>query len=128
MNALSLAASKKLISSCHDCSEGGLAVAAAEMAFSGGYGMALNLSAVATEGSICRNDTLLFSESNTRFVVEVRPEHQVQFEGIVKDIPYGLLGKVIREPVFTIYGLDNKPVVNESIYDLKEAWQAPLRW
>ncbi|WP_295104080.1 AIR synthase-related protein, partial [uncultured Candidatus Kuenenia sp.] len=81
MNALSLAASKKLIRSCHDCSEGGLAVAAAEMAFSGGYGMALNLSAVATEGSICRNDTLLFSESNTRFVVEVRPEHQVQFEG-----------------------------------------------
>ncbi|OQZ03804.1 MAG: phosphoribosylformylglycinamidine synthase II [Candidatus Brocadia sp. UTAMX1] len=128
MNALSLAASKKLIRSCHDCSEGGLAVAAAEMAFSGGYGMALNLSAVATEGSICRNDTLLFSESNTRFVVEVRPEHQVQFEGIVKDIPYGLLGKVIREPVFTIYGLDKKPVVNESIYDLKEAWQAPLRW
>ena len=90
--------------------------------------MALNLSAVVTEGTIHRNDTLLFSESNSRFVVEVQPEHQKQFEALVKDIPWGLLGMVTSEPRFKVYGQNNKLVVNENIYDLKEAWQSPLRW
>ncbi len=128
MKVLSQATQRRIVRSCHDCSEGGLAVAAAEMAFSGGFGMTLNLSAVATEGTIHRNDTLLFSESNTRFVVEVRPEHQKQFETMAKDIPHGLLGKVTPEPLFKVYGLNNKLIVQENIFDLKEAWQAPLRW
>jgi len=128
MNTISQATKQRIIRSCHDCSEGGLAIAASEMAFAGGYGMTLNLSAIITEGSIHRNDTLLFSESNTRFVVEVQPEHQKQFENILKDIPCGLLGKATTEPLLKIYGLNNKLIVNENIYDLKEAWQAPLRW
>jgi len=128
MDTLSQATEQRIIRSCHDCSEGGLAVAAAEMAFAGGCGMTLNLSAVVPEGSIHRNDTLLFSESNTRFIVEVRPEHQEQFETLVKDIPWGLLGNVTSEPTLKINGLSKKPVVNENIYDLKEAWQSPLRW
>jgi phosphoribosylformylglycinamidine synthase len=116
------------VRSCHDCSEGGIAVAAAEMAFAGGFGMTLNLSAVVTEGHINKNDTILFSESNSRFIVEVRPEHQQQFETLLKNIPCGLLGKVTAEPILKINGLNNKLVVNENIHDLKEAWQAPLRW
>jgi len=128
MNTISQATKQRIIRSCHDCSEGGLAVAAAEMAFAGGFGMTLNLSAVVTEGPINKNDTLLFSESNTRFIVEVRPEHHKQFETLVKDIPCGLLGKVIPEPLLKIYSLNNKLIVNKNIYDLKEAWQAPLRW
>ena len=128
MNTISQATKQRIIRSCHDCSEGGLAIATSEMAFAGGYGMTLNLSAVITEGSIHRNDTLLFSESNTRFVVEVRLEHQKQFETLVKDIPWGLLGKVTSEPILIINGLNNKTIINENIYDLKEAWQSPLRW
>ncbi|OHB97718.1 MAG: phosphoribosylformylglycinamidine synthase II [Planctomycetes bacterium RIFCSPLOWO2_12_38_17] len=128
MDTLSQATKLRLVRSCHDCSEGGIAVAVAEMAFAGGFGMTLNLSAIPTEGHIHRNETLLFSESNTRFVVEVRLEHQKQFENIVKDIPHGLLGKVSSAPFLKIYGLNNKLIINESILDLKEAWQSPLRW
>ncbi len=128
MHVVSQATSQRIIRSCHDCSEGGLAVAAAEMAFAGGYGMSLNLSGVVTEGPVHRNDTILFSESNSRFIVEVRPEHQKQFEPLMKDIPCGLLGKVTSEPLLKIYGLTNKLIVSENIYDLKDAWQAPLRW
>ena len=128
MNTLSQATKRRMVRSCHDCSEGGLAVAAAEMAFAGGFGMTLNLSAVVTEGTINKNDTILFSESNSRFIVEVRPEHQKQFETLLKNIPWGLLGKVTAEPILKINGLNNKLVVNENIHDLKEAWQAPLRW
>ena len=128
MNALSQATKRRMVRSCHDCSEGGLAVAAAEMAFAGGFGMTLNLSTVVTEGTINKNDTILFSESNSRFIVEVRPEHQKQFETLLKDIPCGLLGKVTAEPILKINGLNNKLVINENIHDLKEAWQSPLRW
>ncbi|MBI5678135.1 MAG: phosphoribosylformylglycinamidine synthase, partial [Planctomycetes bacterium] len=128
MNTISQATKQRIIRSCHDCSEGGLAVAAAEMAFAGGFGMTLNLSAVVTEGPINKNDTILFSESNSRFVVEVRPEHQKQFENIVKNISYGLLGKVTSEPILKINGLSKKTAINENIYDLKESWQSPLRW
>jgi len=128
LNTISQATKQRIIRSCHDCSEGGLAIAASEMAFAGGYGMILNLSAVVTEGSIHRNDTILFSESNTRFVVEVRPEHQKQFEILLKDIPWGLLGKVTSEPILKINGLNKKTIISENIYDLKEAWQLPLRW
>lgn len=128
MNALSRATGQRIVISCHDCSEGGLAVAAAEMAFAGGYGMALSLSAVAIDVPIHRNDTLLFSESNSRFVVEVRPEHQQQFEALMKGIPYGMIGQVISEPFLKIRGLNNKFIINENIYDLKESWQSPMRW
>lgn len=128
MDTLAIATDLRIVKSCHDCSEGGLAIAAAEMAFAGGYGMELHLSAVITDGPIHRNDTLLFSESNTRFIVEVKPEHQKQFEAILKDVPCGLLGKVTTEPLIRIHGLNNQPIVKEDIYDLKEAWQSPLRW
>ncbi|MDR4509232.1 MAG: phosphoribosylformylglycinamidine synthase subunit PurL [Candidatus Brocadiaceae bacterium] len=127
MNTLSQTTHRKIVRSCHDCSEGGLAVTAAEMAFAGGYGMILDLSMVPTDGLIQRNDLILFSESNTRFLVEVCPEHQKKFESTIKDLPHGLLGKVTAEPILKIYGLDNKPVINENIYELKEAWQSPLR-
>ena len=41
--AVTKAIDSGLIKSCHDLSEGGLAVAAAEMAFAGGYGLELDL-------------------------------------------------------------------------------------
>jgi phosphoribosylformylglycinamidine synthase len=128
MEALSKASGKGLVRACHDCSEGGLAVAAAEMAFSGGLGMELSLKDVPYEGDTERDDVLLFSESNSRFVVEVRPQDTGAFKKIFKGIPCGLLGKVRKDTTFVIKGLHGKPVVHEDIRWLKEAWQAPLRW
>jgi phosphoribosylformylglycinamidine synthase len=128
MNTLSQATKQRIVRSCHDCSEGGIAVAAAEMAFAGGYGMEINLSAVVTDVPIQRNDIVLFSESNSRFLVEVRPEHQEQFETLVKDIPCGMIGMVTIEPLLKINGLRGKLTIHENIYDLKKAWQSPLRW
>ncbi|HHT9126511.1 MAG TPA: phosphoribosylformylglycinamidine synthase subunit PurL [Candidatus Brocadiia bacterium] len=128
MNALSKATSKGLVRACHDCSEGGLAVAAAEMSFAGGLGMNLQLSKVTIDGSISREDEILFSESNTRFIVEVRPECQKKFEKILYGVPYGLIGKVVKDKTFTIRGKNNKILISENISDLKEAWQGPLRW
>ncbi|HHT9117998.1 MAG TPA: phosphoribosylformylglycinamidine synthase subunit PurL, partial [Candidatus Hypogeohydataceae bacterium YC38] len=104
MEALSKASGKGLVRACHDCSEGGLAVAAAEMAFSGGLGMELSLKDVPYEGDTERDDNLLFSESNSRFVVEVRPQDAGVFKKIFKGIPCGLLGKVRKDTTFVIKG------------------------
>ena len=68
--AVTKAIDQGIVKSCHDLSEGGLAVAAAEMAFAGGYGLEIDLGKVPGKDLI-RNDTVLFSESNSRFLIEV---------------------------------------------------------
>ena len=126
MNTLSAAISSGLVRSCHDCSEGGIGVAAAEMAFSGGYGMSLNISNIPTEEEITFDDFLLFSESNSRFLAEIEPEHQEAFENHMVGVPIGCLGAVTETSEFIINGLAGKRVVETSIDTLKSAWQTPL--
>ncbi len=124
--ALSKATSQGLISSCHDCSDGGLGVCLAEKAFSGGLGMDIDLSAVPAE-EIDRVDHLLFSESQSRFVVTVRPENKEAFEDIMSDSVIGLVGEVSTSKRL-VMTYDGKEVINEPVEELKKAWQSPLQW
>jgi phosphoribosylformylglycinamidine synthase len=126
--ALSLAVKRGLVRAMHDCSEGGIGVALAEMAFSGGLGVTACLDQVPVKGKIGRNDTILFSESNSRFIVEVDARDQGKFEVILQGIPYGLVGRVEDPPEFIVYGIDQNVCLNAYIQDLKETWQKPLRW
>ena len=126
MDLLASATGNGLVRSCHDCSEGGIAVTAAEMSFAGGYGMELDLSQVPVEEGIVRDDTVLFAESNTRFVVEVEQQHQSTFESAIEGISYGCIGKVVENDMFTVLSLNGEKVISEKIADLKEAWQATL--
>ncbi len=128
-NALSRASGLGLVKAMHDCSEGGLAVTLSEMAFSGGLGMEIFLSEVPSkDGGNKRNDFILFSESNSRFVVEVARKDREEFEKILKGVPFGLAGCVSGDQEFKVYGLDGKTCIREKIDNLKEAWQSPLRW
>ena len=136
MDALSKATQRRLVRAMHDCSEGGIAVSLAEMAFSGGKGMEIYLPAIRRKlfslpkraQARQRNDVILFSESNTRFVVEVPPKNRERFESLLKDLPFGLVGKVTDTDSLKVYGLKGNLVISCSINDLKEAWQKPLRW
>jgi len=126
---LGRATAKGLISAMHDCSEGGLGVAAAEMAFSGGLGIELFLSEVPyKKPQADRNDFVLFSESNSRFIVEVEKKNQKKFEAQLKGLPFGLIGRVSERKTFRVYGLDNKICVNAEIGSLKKSWQQTLKW
>jgi phosphoribosylformylglycinamidine synthase len=127
MDLLANATGKGLVRSCHDCSEGGIAVTAAEMSFAGGYGMELDLSQVPVEEGIARDDVILFAESNTRFVVEVEQQKQREFEAAIEGASYGCVGKVVENDMFTVLSLSGEKVISEKITDLKEAWQATLR-
>jgi len=128
MDRLSSANRAGTIKACHDCSEGGLGVAAAEMAFSGSLGMEIDLRKTRYKGSQKRDDFILFSESNTRFLAEVEPKDQKRFEAMMSGLPVSFIGKTNDSKYFVVYGLDGKRVVDADINDLKEAWQAPLRW
>ena len=128
MDALSAAIQDGLVRACHDCSEGGIGVAAAEMALAGGLGMQFQLNEVPLAESISRDDTVLFSESNTRFLVEVSPEHRSRFEMKMSGIESAVIGKVTDRQTLETYGLTGKLVLSSSLAELKEAWQRPLRW
>ncbi|MFQ5965011.1 MAG: phosphoribosylformylglycinamidine synthase subunit PurL [Candidatus Scalinduaceae bacterium] len=127
MDLLASAIEKGLVRSCHDCSEGGLVVAAAEMSFAGGYGIELDLSLVPIEEGVDGDDVILFSETNTRFIVEVQPQNQKEFEEIINGIPYGCIGKVLDNEAFTVLSQSGKKIISEKIFDLKKVWQEALR-
>jgi len=114
-----------LVNSAHDVSDGGLFVCIAEKAFSGGYGMFVDLSAVPYEGKR-RDDFLLFSESAGRIVVTVRQDKRKDFEKLMSGLPYALIGETIAEPTLYIKGLSGKTILSANILELKKAWQAPF--
>ncbi len=126
-----------LLKSCHDLSEGGLAVAVAEMAFTGDIGA--DVSPLTTHHSLLTTQdltdpVLLFSESTTRFVVEVSPAHEQAFQELMglevpgQAVPCRLLGKTTAEKRLRIAGANGEWIVWAPLDQLKEAWQNPLRW
>ncbi|RYU78080.1 AIR synthase-related protein, partial [Hymenobacter persicinus] len=69
-----------LIQSCHDLSDGGLAVALAEATFGYGFGADVDLDAGLDPAGELAVAALLFSESHSRFLVTVAPEDEDAFE------------------------------------------------
>jgi len=128
MDTLSAVMEKGLVRACHDLSEGGIGVAAAEMAFAGGLGMVIHLRQVPLGETVNRGDYVLFSESNTRFLVEVAPEDRHQFEGMMAGLDFAAIGQVTSKEKLEVYGISGKLVLSAPIAELKEAWQRPLRW
>ena len=129
MERLSTAIQNGVVRSCHDCSEGGIAVAAAEMAFAGGYGMRLNLEPIPTgDTGTTTDDVLLFSESTSRFIVEVEPQHEETYKTCMADVPTAHIGTVIEDAAFIVTGTNGEHIVETSIDVLKSAWQGTLRW
>ncbi|MCP4716924.1 MAG: phosphoribosylformylglycinamidine synthase, partial [Deltaproteobacteria bacterium] len=123
--ALHAAISGGLVRSCHDCSDGGLGVALAETAFAGGLGLEVDLRGVPAE-AVDRNDTLLFSESQSRFVVSIAPESRAAFESCMQATVWACIGTVRADTRFSVTGLAGTPVVTADLQTLKAAWQKTL--
>jgi len=122
---LTKAMGEGIIKSCHDPSEGGLAVAAAEMAFAGGYGLALDLRSVPNK-LVTRDDFLLFSESNSRFLIEVAEKDRLAFEDLMRNKACAKIGKVTKDEKLLIRGLDGKVVVDAGLAELRHSWKKTL--
>jgi len=114
-----------LIRACHDLSGGGLAVAASEMAFTGGFGIDLDLGRVPRE-SPNRDDFVLFSESNTRFLVEVSEKNVTKFESIMRRLCFAKIGNTTATSRLRVKGLDKRVVIDVSLDDLMSSWKRTL--
>jgi len=126
MNALVKAIDLGCVRACHDLSEGGLAVAAAEMAFTGDCGIDLWLKKVPKPRDMKRNDFILFSESNSRFLIEVAAKRKQDFEDLMKGNAFSVVGRVKKELYFSVYGLNDEKVVDVSLAELRNAWRSTL--
>jgi phosphoribosylformylglycinamidine synthase len=123
---LNAAQNAGLIASCHDLSDGGLAVALAETAFSGGLGMRIDLAKVETRGELTAAQ-ILFSESASRLLVTVHPENQGRFTSLFARQSCSLLGEVTTTAQLQVFDTNNETLIAASLDELKAAWQAPLR-
>ena len=125
MGALRGAMQAGLIASCHDLSEGGLGVAVCEMLLGGDIGASIDLAGVNPE---LRSDYKLFSESNTRWVVEVWKEEAERFEDLIKErsVYASKIGETVGEKRVGICDR-NKELMNLSLEEVREAWSGKLR-
>ena len=126
MNLITEAIDNGLLRACHDLSEGGLAVASAEMAFSSGYGLQLDLQKVPKTNELTRNDHVLFTESNSRFLVEVTQKRKDAFEALMKDADCAEIGKVTENKALSVTGLNGKQVMSADIDELRRRWKKAL--
>ena len=129
--ALHHAIKNGLVRSCHDMSEGGLAVAVSEMAFAGEIGVEIDLDHVPLEkellGEQVHHTTKLFSESNSRFVCEIEPGQKDEFENALSGIPFGLIGNTTKATKITI-SANGRRCIDLDLAEAKKAWLAPLDW
>ncbi|MGG2025001.1 phosphoribosylformylglycinamidine synthase subunit PurL [Gottfriedia sp. S16(2024)] len=105
-----------VVASAHDISEGGLAVAIAESTF--------GPSEVGATITIEGNEVVsLFSETQSRFLLSVKPEHKEQFEALVDA---KLIGTVTEEKSVTVRNENNETVLHASVEELKQAWKEAI--
>jgi phosphoribosylformylglycinamidine synthase II len=132
-DALVTAIEKGLVRAAHDCSEGGLAVALAEMCFAGRLGATVDLSllplAEGPESADLRPDVRLFSESNSRWLVEVPRGRERDFEFVVAQA--GFAGWAVRIGEVTAHGkvvatMGKERLLEASAEACREAWRTAM--
>ena len=118
---------QRWVRSAHDCAEGGLAVALAESAISGGRGAAIQLSLAASQAAQ-RWDRLLFGEGGARIVVSVSPDHRGEWEAYLNEQLAGFwqgIGAVEGDRL-SITSQDGQPLIDDAVEHLAQTWQTAL--
>jgi phosphoribosylformylglycinamidine synthase len=124
MQGILTAIDKKQIISCHDISEGGLGVCISEMCIGGDIGAEINLCNLSKN---LRSDFKLFSESNTRWIVEVEKEKQKNLEKTFKEnnTPFFKIG-VVKSNRLIIEDKGEK-IIDQKISNLRDIWKNTIR-
>ncbi|MEK5133129.1 phosphoribosylformylglycinamidine synthase subunit PurL [Bacillus sp. FSL W8-0645] len=115
--ALLAAIQNDLVQSAHDVSEGGLGVALAESTFgTDGLGADIQID--------LNSEASLFSETQSRFVVTVKPEHREAFAAAVKDAKE--VGTVTNDGVFTVKNQEGQQWIHAAVNELERAWKGAI--
>ena len=104
---------KELVSSAHDCSEGGLAIALVESCIKGGKGAKIEI-----EDKI-RSDALLFGESQSRIIISLNPKNLSSLQEIAGkyQVPLLVLGSVEGEE------LNINRLISIKVEQLEKVWR-----
>ena len=113
-----------LLKSSHTPTLGGLGVALALAAAGGAVGADIDLAAVPAADGITE-DGILFSESNSRFVVTCGVEQAAVLENYFQGLPCARIGNV-TDTGRLIVRHDGKAVIDESVEQLRKAFKSPL--
>jgi phosphoribosylformylglycinamidine synthase len=119
LHAMFKAVNDRTVASCHDVSHGGIAIAVSEMAMGGDVGAFLDL----TKTGDLPTSVKMFSESNTRWLVEVWREKEDEFLEAMSDVPVEKLGMVKGSSVIIA---DSSVKAGIFLDDLNEAWKRPI--
>lgn len=117
---------KGLVTACHDLSDGGLGVALAEMAIGGKLGASIDLSLIPT----CEDLTLeeiLYSETASRFLITVKPEHSQQIESLFWGQRIALIGKTTAIPELQ-FQYKGDEIFKLNLDEATYAWKKTLNW
>jgi phosphoribosylformylglycinamidine synthase len=117
------AIAQRLVQAAHDCSEGGLLVAAAEMAFAGDLGLHLDLTTLRSAGELSITAEC-FAETPGRYLLEVRRDDLDAVDQALDGVPYTIVGEFDDSATLTLAGAD----VEIDVAELRDAWRAPLDW
>ncbi len=119
---------ESLVAACHDCSEGGLGVALAEMAMAGDLGAEVHVASMPwLTDQAGSTDMLLFSESNGRYLVEVREADRSAFESLIDGLPSACIGHVTAGRNVTVYGAETQaPEFTLALETIESAWRGHI--
>jgi phosphoribosylformylglycinamidine synthase len=73
-------------------------------------------------------DEILFSESNSRLLLEVREDKASMFERVIRGVKAARVGWVTEEKNLKIIGLKGHAVLEESVSALRNAWKSTFNW
>jgi phosphoribosylformylglycinamidine synthase len=118
-----------LAASTHDCSDGGLLVAAAEMAFAGGAGLEMDLSHVPSQETLSEFERC-FAETPSRYLVEVAPDKLDAAIRLLRklNIPFAQVGTFTPHDRLTVRTARRGQLMDEPLESLREAWVKTLDW
>ncbi|WP_419784111.1 phosphoribosylformylglycinamidine synthase subunit PurS [Maridesulfovibrio sp.] len=123
---LNQAMRQRLVTSCHDLSDGGLGVALAEMALGGRIGCEVDLRSVPTEYGMSTL-SVLYSESASRFAVTVAPENAGKFEELFAGQICQRIGMTVGGNSFGLME-GSAGIVRSNVEDLAIAFKETLNW
>jgi phosphoribosylformylglycinamidine synthase len=107
-----------LVRSAHDISDGGMLIAAAEMAMAGGLGLELDLGAASSMAAAC------FSEAPSRYLIEIETRHLRQVQATLGGTTHRVLGAFNATGRLTM----KERELDVSIDDIRAAWRGTLDW
>ena len=118
-----------LVTACHDLSDGGLAVALAEMAVGGRLGARCDIAAVPapSHGGAMTPTELLYSESASRLLVTVKPENAAAFEARFAGSACACIGEVTSDATLTVTAA-GAPLLAEGVEGLARSFKATFDW